>query len=70
MYSVRIKAEAFGPLDGVRLVVPVIADRAKVYGGPTLNDPKEIFFLAGGFSAREFVLTPDAFGKAWIQIKI
>ena len=70
MDSVRIKAEAFGPLDGVRLVVPVIADRAKVYGGPTLNDPKEIFFLAGGFSAREFVLTPDAFGKAWIQIKI
>lgn len=68
--SVKIETEIFGPAEGVRLVVPVIADEARVSGGPSLSEPEEIFFLTGGFCAREFVLTPDASGHMWIRIAV
>lgn len=68
--SVRIEAQVFGPTEGVRLVVPVIADEAEVTGGPKVSEPEEIFFLTGGFCAREFVLTPDESGQVWIRIAI
>lgn len=68
--SVKMEAEVFGPAEGVRLVVPVIADGARISGGPSLNTPEEIFFLTGGFCAREFVLTPDESGHVWIRIEI
>lgn len=68
--SVRIEAQIFGPGEGIRLVVPVIAEKAQVIGGPVLKENSEIFFLTGGFCAREFILEPDRAGKMWIRLTI
>lgn len=68
--SVRMETEIFGPAEDVRLVAPVIAREAKVSGGTFLGEPEEIFFLTGGFRAREYVLGPDEGGRIWIQIEI
>ena len=68
--SVKIEAKVLEGPQGVRLVIPVIADRAKVSGEPFLKEPEDIFFLTGGFCAREFVLKPDEEGRAMIRIEI
>lgn len=68
--SVQIEAQISGAVKGTRLVVPVIADRAKVFGEPFLGEPENIFFLTGGFCAREFVVEPDEAGRAFVRIEI
>ncbi len=68
--GLRIEAEARGALEGIQLVVPIIADTARVSGSPALTDPELIFFLTGGFCAREFVLSPNPDGRAWIEISL
>lgn len=68
--SVTMEVQVAGAAEGVRLIVPVIADEAKVTGGPALPEPEEIFWLTGGFCAREFTVTPDENGRARIRIEI
>lgn len=68
--SIRIETKVYGDPQGVRLVVPVIADRAKVLGEPFLREPEEIFFLTGGFCAKEYVLEPDEAGRSSVRIEI
>ena len=68
--NVHIEAEVKGITDDIRLVVPVIADAAQVSGGQNLTESDNIFFLTGGFCAREFIVIPDEAGKVWINIKV
>lgn len=68
--SVRMEIKVYGDPQGVRLVVPVIADRVEVFGEPFLREPEEIFFLTGGFCAKEYVLEPDEAGRSSVRIEI
>lgn len=70
MKCVRIEAEIFRAVEGVQLIVPVIADGTKVSGEIFLKEPENIFFLTGGFCAREYILIPDESGRTWIQIEV
>ena len=47
---------------------PVIPEQAVVKGNPSPAEPEKIFFLSGGFSAREFILPPDGEGKLTARI--
>lgn len=51
-----------GGWQGVRLVLPVIADAA-VLSPMLAEEPEQIFFLTGGFGAKEYILLPDAQGR-------
>lgn len=68
--SLLLETAIQGPHEGVQLVVPVIAEAAQVSGGPHLSRPEQIFFLTGGFCAQEYLLQPDADGKAWVRIAL
>lgn len=68
--SMTMETEVFGSAEDIRLVVPVIADEVKVSGGPFLKEPEKIFWLTGGFQAREYVICPDENGRAWIRLAI
>ena len=50
------------------MMVPVLAQEARVSGGPGLSGPEDIFFLTGGFCADEYTVIPDETGYVWIQI--
>ncbi len=68
--SVRIEAKLSGKFEGARFVLPVIADEAQLSGAELCGKPEEIFFLTGGFCAREFVLLPNESGFVWAQIDV
>lgn len=68
--GVTIETDTFGAADGVRLVVPVIPDNARVSGGSFWKEPEKIFWMTGGFGALEYVLMPDEAGRAWIRIEL
>lgn len=51
-----------GHASEARMILPVIADQAQVRVKPDCAPPERIFFLTGGFDAREFIIEPDAAG--------
>lgn len=66
--SLEIAVELWGDWQGAQLVLPVIPEQAAVKGNPSPAEPEKIFFLSGGFSAREFILPPDGEGKLTARI--
>lgn len=65
-----MEAQLQGPSENVRMMVPVLAQEARVSGGPGLSGPEDIFFLTGGFCADEYTVIPDETGYVWIQIAL
>lgn len=68
--SLQMDIQVKGPLEGVRLVLPVVANDAAVETVPAAPEPERIFFLTGGFGAREFVVVPDEEGCIHIKITL
>ena len=60
--GLSIRTQIEGPKEEVRLVLPVIAGNASVTAGRQESEPERIFFLTGGFAAREFKIVPDEEG--------
>ena len=54
--------------EGVKFVLPLIAGRLQVTDGK-IEEEREIFFLTGGFIAREHVILPDAQGNIRLLIE-
>lgn len=54
---------------GTEFVLPLICGEPKTFAG-TLQGGEEIFFLTGGFIAREFIILPDKNGRAEIEIAV
>ena len=55
-----IAARVFGACaEKTRLVLPVLAKDARVESETLCGDPEPIFFLTGGFGAREYLVAPD-----------
>jgi len=57
-----IEGRVQGNSEGCKFVLPVIAPQAKVSTTPQAKTVEDIFFLSGGFTAREFVIEPDDMG--------
>lgn len=60
--GLSIRTQIEGPKEEVRLVLPVIAGNVSVTAGRQESEPERIFFLTGGFAAREFKIVPDEEG--------
>ena len=69
--SVTIEGTVYGErAKDARLVLPVIPGAAQVTAVPACPQPEEIFFLTGGFAAREYVLAPDPQGRFSAVIRL
>ena len=66
--GLSIRTQIEGPKEEVRLVLPVIAGNASVTAGWQEAEPEHIFFLTGGFGAREFRILPDEEGVIGVEI--
>lgn len=66
--GLSIRIQIAGPGENVRLVLPVIADEAKVTASSVLSEPESIFYLTSGFGAREFIILPDGENRIWAEI--
>ena len=66
--GLSIRAQIEGPKKEVRLVLPVIAGNASVTAGRQEAEPEPVFFLTGGFGAREFRILPDEEGMIGVEI--
>ncbi|MBP7402594.1 MAG: hypothetical protein KBA30_08255 [Clostridia bacterium] len=67
--GIRIRGRVEGPGAGDAIyVLPIIADGAQLDSPTAEPDPARIFFLTGGFGAREFRIRPDADGRFEIRI--
>ena len=49
-------------------MLPVIAGNASVMAGQQEAEPEPVFFLTGGFGAREFRILPDEEGVIGVEI--
>lgn len=68
--GLHIGMQIDGPCEDVRLVLPVISDEAKVTASSVPAEPERIFYLAGGFGAREFIVYPDEKTCLWVDINL
>lgn len=66
--GLSIRTQIEGPKEEVRLVLPVIAGNASVTAGRQEAETEPVFFLTGGFGAREFVILPDEEGVIGVEI--
>ena len=66
--GLSIRTQIEGPKEEVRLVLPVITGNASVTAGRQEAEPEHIFFLTGGFGAREFRILPDEEGVIGVEI--
>ena len=66
--GLSIRTQIEGPKEEVRLVLPVIAGNASVMAGRQEAEPEPVFFLTGGFGAREFRILPDEEGMIGVEI--
>ena len=67
--SVRILGVLEGSYGDAVFVLPVIADGAVVESPTAEPDPVRIFFLTGGFGAREYRIRPDPDGHFEVRIR-
>ena len=66
-----IAGRVFGACaEKTRLVLPVIAKDARVESETLCGDPEPIFFLTGGFGAREYLVAPDESGEFRAVIRV
>ena len=66
-----IAGKVFGACaENARLVLPVIAKDARVESETLCGDPEPIFFLTGGFGAREYLVAPDENGEFRAVIRV
>lgn len=68
--GLTIDCKISGAGEGVKLVLPVVADTAQVTTATACGEAERIFFLTGGFGAWEWVIVPDKEGHIHAEITL